>query len=332
MDRSLDRSMDRSINPARFDLTTLRLYVAAVETGSLTLGAERLAISLPAASKRLAALESHIGSELLVRNKKGVTPTAPGLTFLRYAIGIVAGIEQLSMAMFDYHRGAGGHLRLWANTSAFTGFLPHLLARYCAAYPAVMLDLEDALSEEVVRAVTRGNAELGIIGNNTPLGELQAVGCDSDELMLVLPAAHALAGHDVVPMEQVLAHDIVGLSRATSLMRQIAAAADAKGLPMRIRVQVRGFDEVCRMITAGLGIGILPRAGAAPHVQSMGLTLRRLSGMATRRQLLLVMRDEAHLSGPAGAFVQMVRERCASEPCQGALEPAGRAAPPNPAE
>ena len=306
--------MDRAINPARFDLTTLRLFVAAVESGSLTLGAERMALSLPAASKRLAALESHIGSVLLQRSKKGVTPTAPGLTFLRYAIGIVAGTEQLSMAMVDYHRGAGGHLRLWANTSAFTGFLPQLLARYSAAYPAVMLDLEDALSEEVVRAVTRGNAELGVIGNNTPLGELRSLPCDSDELMLVLPAEHALARLDLVPVEEVLEHDIVGLSRATSLMRQVASAAAAKGLNLRIRVQVRGFDEVCRMIAAGLGIGILPRAGAAPHVKSMGLALRRLSGIPTRRGLLLVLRDEAALSAPASAFVRMARERCADSP------------------
>ena len=301
--------MEHAINPARFDLTTLRLFVAAVEAGSLTLGAEHMAISLPAASKRLAELESHIGSVLLVRNKKGVTPTAPGLTFLRYAISIVAGIEQLSVAMVDYHRGAGGHLRLWANTSAFTGFLPNLLARYSAAYPSVMLDLEDALSEEVVRAVARGNAELGIIGNNTPVGDLQALVCDSDELMLVLPAAHPLTSHDVVPIEEVLRHDIVGLNRATSLMRQIAAAADAKGLQLKIRVQVRGFDEVCRMIMAGLGIGVLPMAGAVPHVKSMGLALKRLSGMPTRRQLLLVMRDEPSLSLPASALVRMVRER-----------------------
>ena len=301
--------MERAINPARFDLTTLRLFVAAVETGSLTLGAERMAISLPAASKRLAELESHVGSVLLVRNKKGVAPTAPGMTFLRYAIGIVAGIEQLSVAMVDYQRGAGGHLRLWANTSAFTGFLPNLLARYSATYPSVMLDLEDALSEEGVRAVVRGNAELGIIGNNTPIGELRALPCDSDELTLVLPAAHSLAAREVVSIDEVLAHDIVGLNRATSLMRQVAAAADAKGLELKIRVQVRGFDEVCRMITAGLGIGILPMAGAAPHVKSMGLALARLSGMPIRRQLLLVMRDEPSLSSPAKAFVGMIRER-----------------------
>lgn len=139
--------------------------------------------------------------------------------------------------------------------------------------------------------------------------------------MLVLPAAHALASREEVSMEEVLGHDIVGLNRATSLMRQIAASADAKGLTLRIRVQVRGFDEVCRMITAGLGIGILPRAGAAPHVQSMGLSLRRLSGMPTRRRLLLVMRDETQLSGPAAAFVRMVRERCEAGSTQGAARP-----------
>ncbi len=306
--------MEKTINPARFDLTTLRLFVAAVETGSLTLGAEHLAISLPAASKRLAELESHIGSVLLVRNKKGVTPTGPGLTFLRHAISIVAGVEQLSMAMLDYHKGAGGHLRLWANTSAFTGFLPNLLALYSATYPSVMLDLEDALSEEVVRAVARGNAELGIIGHNTPIGDLQSLDCDCDELVLVLPAAHPLASHEVVPIDVVLGHDIVGLNRATSLMRQVAAVADARGLQMKIRVQVRGFDEVCRMIMAGLGIGILPMAGAEPHVKSMGLALRKLSGMQTRRQLLLVMRDEASLSSSARALVTMVRDRARRTP------------------
>lgn len=297
------------INPARFDLTTLRLFVATVEAGSLTLGAERLALSLPAASKRLAALESHVGSQLLVRNRKGVTPTAPGLSFLRHAIGIAAGVEQLSVAMSDYRRGAAGHLRLWANTSAFTGFLPHLLARYSADWPAVVLDLTDALSEEVVRAVTRGDAELGIIGHNTPLGVLRAEPCDVDELVLVVPAAHALATREVVPIDEVLGHDIVGLARSTSLMRQVAAAADAKALPLKIRVQVRGFEELCRMITAGLGIGILPRASVAAHVESMGLALTRLSGMPTRRELLLVMRDEHSLSLPAAEFVDMVRER-----------------------
>lgn len=296
-------------NLNRFDLTSLRLFVAIVEGGSLTVGAERLSISLAAASKRISELEAHVGSTLLARSKKGVVPTPAGLTFMRYAIEIVARLEQLSLAMGDFHRGAGGHLRLWANTSAFTGFLPALLARYSADHPSVMLDLEDAMSEDVVRAVARGNAELGIIGDNTPAEGLQSLVCDSDELVLIMPNGHALAGQASVAIEDVLGYDIIGLNRATSLMRQIAAAADARGRALKIRMQVRGFDEVCRMIAAGLGIGMLPRASIAPHVKSLGLATARLTGMNARRSLLLVMRDRATLSAPARDFVELAQAR-----------------------
>jgi DNA-binding transcriptional LysR family regulator len=209
----------------RFDLVSLRLFVAIIEGGSLTRGAERFGISVAAASKRIAELEAHIGSALLKRSKRGVEPTATGQTLLRRAIEIVASLEQLSLAMADYRRGAGGHLRLWANTSAFTGFLPKLLAEYSATYPTVMLDLEDAVSEDAVRAVARG------------------------------------------------------------------------------------FDEVCRMIAVGLGIGILPRASVAPHVKSMGLRVAKLSGLQTERRLLLVMRDRETLTEPAIGFVRLAEER-----------------------
>jgi len=293
----------------RFDLVSLRLFVAIIEGGSLTRGAERFGISVAAASKRIAELEAHIGSALLKRSKRGVEPTATGQTLLRRAIEIVASLEQLSLAMADYRRGAGGHLRLWANTSAFTGFLPKLLADYSATYPTVMLDLEDAVSEDAVRAVARGAAELGIVGENTPTFGLQSLVCDVDELVLLMAAEHELARTAIVPIEEVLRYDIVGLNRATSLMRQVAAAANATGRALRIRVQVRGFDEVCRMIAVGLGIGILPRASVAPHVKSMGLRVAKLSGLQTERRLLLVMRDRETLTEPAIGFVRLAEER-----------------------
>jgi DNA-binding transcriptional LysR family regulator len=303
--------MSAPINLGRFDLVSLRLFVATLDRGSLTHGAAQLNISLAAASKRIAELEAHLGSALLARSKRGVVPTAAGQTLLRHAIDIVAGIEQLSVAMADFRRGVGGHLRLWANNSAFTGFLPKLLAEYSAAHPLVVLDLEDSLSEDVVRAVARGAAEIGAMGENTPAPGLYTSVCDVDELVLLLPAGHELAGNRIVAIEDVLRYDIVGLNRATSLMRQVSAAADALGRSLKIRVQVRGFDEVCRMIAVGLGIGILPRASVAPHVKSLGLRVAQLSGMETKRRLLLVMRDRRTLSGPAADFVQMAEARMA---------------------
>ncbi len=294
-----------AINLNRFDLVSLRVFAAAVEAGSLTAGAARFGISLAAASKRVAELEAHVGQPLLTRSKRGVAPTPAGLTLHRHAIEVLSRLEQLSVAMADFHRGSGGHLRLWANTSAFTGFLPALLARYCAACPEVTLDLEDVRSEDAVRAVARGSAELGIVDATTPAEGLEAIVCDTDELVLLMPADHPLARRDPVPVREVLRHDVVGLDRATSLMRRLSHAAEAAARPLRIRVQVRGFDAMCRMIAEGVGLGILPRRSVLPHVKSMGLAIARLSGMDTERRLSLVMRRRAALSPPAAAFVAM---------------------------
>ena len=304
--------MPSPINLNRFDLVSLRLFVLAVQGGSLTAGAERFGISLAAASKRIAELEAHVGNRLLERSKRGVAPTPAGQTLLRHAIELVAGVEQLALAMDDLQRGAAGHLRLWANTSAFGGFLPALLAEYSAAHPAVRLDLEDAISEDGVRAVASGAAELAVIGDNTPAEGLQTILCDRDELELLVTAKHALDGPGAVALEQVLACDLVTLGRAAALTRQIATAADMVGLPLKIRVQVRSFDAMCRMVAAGLGVAIMPRAGAAPHAVALGLRLRKLAGMRTERRLLLVMRDRAQLSEPALALVELVERKAAA--------------------
>lgn len=292
---------------SRFDLVTLRLFVDTVRDGSLTRGAERASISVPAASKRIAELEAHVGSPLLVRSKRGVVPTPAGQTLLQHAIGVVAGLEQLSVAMTDFREGAGGHLRLWANTSAFTGFLPNLLARYAQANPGVVLDLQDAWSDDTVQAVVRGVAELGIVGDNAPLQGLQYTVCDEDELVLLVPAGHQLAGRSSVALQDVLEFDMVGLHRATSITRQIADAAAGQALKMR--VQVRGFDEMCRMIAAGLGVGLLPRRCVTPLVKSLRLQVVALAGMDVGRRLLLVYRDHQALTPAALEFVRLAGEQ-----------------------
>lgn len=300
------------INLNRFDLTTLRLYVAAVGYGSLTAGAVRVDMSLAAASKRIAELEAHVGTPLLERSKKGVVPTAAGRILLPHAVEMVARLEQMALTMSDVREGAGGHLRLWANTSAFGSFLPSLLADFARAHPNVVLDLEDAISEDAARAVSRGACELAVIGENTPAGDLQTLVCDVDEMVLLLPAGHPLvpARRDVpVPLAALLEHDLVAFARPTSLTRQLAADAETLKMPLRIRAQVRSFDAMGRMVAAGLGLAVLPREGAKPYAKSLGLVIAKLSGMHTERRLLLAMRDRAALSPAAAALVEMALKR-----------------------
>lgn len=303
--------MRSSINLARFDLTTLRLLVASAGEGSLTAGAARMGVSLAAASKRIAELESHVGVPLLERSKRGVVPTAAGRVLMPHAMEMVARLEQLALAASDVRRGRGGHLRLWANTSAFGGFLPALLGQFSRAHPTVAIDLEDAISEDAVRAVARGAAELAVIGENVPAEGLRLEVCHVDELVLLAPTGHPLSRRGArapVPLADVLDHDLVTFARPTSLTRQLAADADALRRPLRIRVQVRSFDAMARMVAAGLGVAILPRDGARPLLRAFGLSVAALSGMRVERRLLWAMRDADALTPAARALVAMGRQ------------------------
>lgn len=297
------------INLHRFDLISLRLYLSVIEAGSLTAGAAHHGISLAAASKRMAELERHCATTLLLRGKRGVTPTPAGQSLYRHALDVVARLEQLALSMDDFRGGAAGQLRLWANTSAFAGFLPRLLGAYLAAHPGVVIDLEDALSEDAARAVSSGTAELAVVGENTSLEGLQSLVCDVDELVLVAPPGHPVTAHSSVALAQALDHDFIGLARSTSLMRRVAAEAESVSRPLKLRIQVRSFDAMCHMVAEGLGIAILPRAAALPHVMARGLRLLPVTGMRIQRRLLLVMRERARLSAPAQALVDMVAAR-----------------------
>lgn len=299
------------INLNRFDLVTLRLFVAVVDAGSLTAGAERFGISLAATSKRIAEMEGHCGVALLERGQRGVLATAEGLAVHRLAIEVIARLEQLAQAVDDFGAGAGGHLRLSANPSALGGFLPELLARYAQRHPNVRVELEDLLSEDSVRAVHKGAVELAVIGDNVPCEGLETVPCHLDELVLLVPRAHALAARASAGVEEALVLDQIALPRSASLTRQLVAAAESAGLALRVRMQVRSFDSICRMVACGLGVAVMPRSAAQLYARALDLHIVALAGTHVQRRLLLVMRRRTGLSSAAASFVEMASARVA---------------------
>lgn len=294
------------MNLNRYDLISLRLFVSVVELGSLTLGAKEFGISLAAASKRISELEAHVGQVLLLRGKKGVVPSPAGQAMYRHSVELVGRLVQLSHAMEDFQRGAHGHLRIWANPSAFAHFLPHMVSLMARHHPQIRIELEDVLSHEAVRAVNAGGAELGVIAENTPTEGLHTVLCEEDDLVLIAPAGHPLLGDQSVQLQDILAHELVGMNMSTSLMRQINGQASLSGQSARLKVQVRGFDTMCKMVAAGVGVAILPHLSALPLAPALGLGLKRIEGDWTQRRLYLALRDQNQLSSAARAFVGLM--------------------------
>jgi DNA-binding transcriptional LysR family regulator len=146
---------------------------------------------------------------------------------------------------------------------------------------------------------------------------LQTVLADVDRLVLIVPADHALAGAPQVAFADALGFDFVTLARAASLTRKVDVAAEAAGRHLRIRIQVRSFDAMCRLVAAGMGLANLPRAGAALHGQALKLKVLELTGIDTQRRLLAATRERAVLSKAARAFVRLVEAHAATVRRQG---------------
>lgn len=274
------------INPARVDFVTLRLFCAVAQMGSVTRGAQSCSLAVSAASRRLADFENAAGTRLFDRTSRGVKLTPAGHLAMQHALRLFQGFEQFSSEMRDYTKGTRGHVRLWANMSALTEFLPTSLASFMSAHPDIHVELEEQLSGDIVRAIVEGVADIGIFAENTPIGDLRVEQFQQDQLVAVCAHDHPLGQHKKVSFQECLQYDFVGLNRGSSLLELTSRAAEQYGEVMHVRIQARSFDAMCQLINANLGIGVLPLA-VVRVTQPHPLKIVHLNEPWAKRKLLL---------------------------------------------
>jgi len=287
------------MNPARVDFVTLRLFCAVAQTGSITKGASRCHLALSAASRRLTDFEDAAGSVLLERTAQGVKLTPAGHVAMQHAMRLSQGFDLFGGELAEYAQGFRGHVRLWANMSALTEFLPEVLGRFMVKHPEIKVDVEEQLSGDIARALVDGLADIGVFAEGTPVDGLTVRPFQTHELVLICAQDHEFAGRENVSFRDALAHPFVGLSRGSSLLLLITDEAQAAGVPLRLRVQVSSFGAMCRMVGAGLGLGVLPRAACAPLLQAYALRALRLDEPWAERRLVAACSAERPLSAAA---------------------------------
>ena len=279
----------------RFDLSDLRLFLNVVEAGSITRGAERMHLALAAASTRIRNMEAELGIPLLHRERLGVQPTPAGRTLAHHAHILLQQAARMHSELAPYAEGIRGHVRLMSNTNALTEFLPEVLSDFLASYPQVNIDLEERLSDEIVTAVADGTADIGIVAATVEVAGLETLPFRTDRFVLVVALAHPLAALGRIAFTEVLDHDFVGLDRASALQRFLAEKAERVGRRLKLRVQLRSFDAVCRLVECNVGIGVVPATTAERHGKSMSIHRIELTDDWALRKLTICMRREADL-------------------------------------
>jgi DNA-binding transcriptional LysR family regulator len=279
----------------RFDLTDLRLFQHVVEAGSITHGAERMHLAIAAASTRIRNMEAALSAPLLHRARQGVQPTEAGRKLLYHARVLLRQAERMRGDLAEYADGIRGQVRLMSNTNALTEFLPEALSGFLAAHPRVSIDLEERLSDEIVAAVADGSADVGIVAATVELAGLEVLPFRVDRFVLVVTPGHPLSTKGRIAFADALDYDFVGLDRASALQRFLSEKAERIGRRLRLRVQLRSFDAVCRLVECNVGIGVVPATTAERHANTTAIHRIELIDEWAVRKLTICVRRRADL-------------------------------------
>ncbi len=293
----------------RLDPTSLRLFVSVVEEGTIAAAAELEHIAASAVSKRLSELEEILDTKLLTRSNRGIEPTAAGIALLNLARGILHNLDEIYSQMREYASGIRGHVRVFANISAITQFLPGKLKSFLAVYPRVQIHLEERISTVITKAVAENAADMGIFTMGHHDQNLELFPCHSDELVLITPKQHVLARKQSVSLLETLEFDYVGLHTGSAINYQLIKAATELERSLKLRIQVTSYDALCLMVDAGLGIGILPSISARPYLKSLAIEAVPLNEPWAKRELAICVRSYEALSVAARILVDHLGKR-----------------------
>jgi DNA-binding transcriptional LysR family regulator len=297
----------------RLNLYSLQLFVSVIDGGTIAAAAERENIATSALSKRISELERQVGTPLLIRRARGVEPTDAGLHLARGARVLLRNAEVLNDEMQDFTAGTGGHVRLAANLSSITQFVPQDLALFNRRYPRIQVDMEERVSSVVTQRVLDNAADIGIFTAVPHLHGLTVFPYRRDRMVLVAPASHPLARHDAVTFEQTLDFDHVGMHRGSAANEVLMREAAASNRTLRMRYQVTSYDAMIAMVKAEFGVGLMP--GRALNLYSSeGLATIQLLDSWADRELKLCIRSDEGLHKAAQLLLEHLRDAVSDTP------------------
>ena len=296
---------------APFDSVTARLILLLAETGSIGRAAEREGIASSAVSRRVSDLEGRLGVVLFDRSAHGVKLTTAGSAYAEGCRTVLRAIADLDAVMADFGSGQRGSLRLACTSSALTGRLPELLARYASRHAGIAIAIQEMGAAKALLALDEGQADVAIVSDHYDFTRFEIKPFEDDRVWVLAPPEHPLADEleprKAIGFDRLLDHAIVGIHQAGSLDRLLGEAARKAGRPLKESLRVESFPALVRMVEAGFGIGFL-RSTSLHLLAGTDLVTAPLAEPWAWRQLLVARRKSTPLSAAMKSFIALCTE------------------------
>ncbi len=285
------------------DIQNIRAFLIVAETTSFSRAAEKLFITQPAISKRIATLEDSLDCKLFDRLGKKVQLTQAGLALLPSYQRVLAEINEGKRIISTLRTEVSGHMKFGTSHHIGLHRLPPILRKYTRQYPEVELDIQFMDSEQAASLILKGDIELALITLADNIEQpLTTAPIWTDTMSCVVAKDHPLAKKRNITVKQLSDHGVLLQSQSTHT-RDIIDQALKLNSDVKIIMESNYLETIKAMIQNGLGWGVLP-------VSMIDKSLKKLTikNVSMERHLGVLLHESRTLSSPANALLETLKE------------------------
>jgi DNA-binding transcriptional LysR family regulator len=286
------------------DFDQLETFLEVARLSSFSRAAERRFRTQPAISSQIRALEEEVGAKLLDRSGGKVAVTGPGKVFQKYAEDVLEQRRVMLVSLAEMHRVPRGELVVSANEGTCLHILPEVFAEFKRQYPSVAVSVKRLEHNKILEAIIENSCDFGVVSMPVPDKRLTVVPIHRDELIVITPPHHPLAGQNKATVAEVVEYPLL-LPKVGRTRDALEMLFHERKLKPRISMELDSSELLKRFVAADVGIGFIPRSHVAEDLQANALAALILADASIQRELALVFRKDKALSRAALAFIDI---------------------------
>lgn len=282
----------------------LEVFCALHEAHSFSNAAKSLGRAQPTVSQIIGRLEDKLGQRLFTRDSRRVTPTAAGQVLHDHAQRLLHQRTEALEALAALRQPADETLRLVATECVSLYLLPQLIQLFRKRFPEVRIEARRCTAE-ALPDLLRGEADLALTGDELPMRQLAALELVRDEVLLIAPPDHPLAGRGPLEMGALKGQPVVAYAPATAARKRLLGRFEAADAPLRLVMELPSIPMIKAFVGSGEGLAFLPRIAVEPELKTGRLVALPVEGLKLERTLRMIWNTQRPLSAAAQAFVSL---------------------------
>lgn len=290
------------------DIRDLQVFLAVSTRLNFTRAGEDVHLSQPSVSVRMRQLEEELGVKLFEQLGKRVALTDAGQLLVPYATRVIAAMSDARDAIDGLQGLERGALRIGASTTPGMYVIPRTIAHFKRRYPKIEVHLAVKDTRQIEDGVIRNEFDFGFVGGHLAGDEVDVLPWITDEIILIVPLGHRLAGKRSVTPQDLSSEKFIFREQGSATRAVVATHLRKFRVDAEAVMEIENPESVKKAVQNGLGIAFISAFAAETDLKAKTLVAVEIKNLEIRRELKIVYRRDKHLSRAAQTFLEMARE------------------------